>query len=161
MENFIFLIMILIFIFQGIANILKRREESRKEIPVPQEEEHYEVLPPREEEPITVPEETIPPLPEEWQEELPEVVEEPYQETVSRTEPKLTGSLRFRSPHFPISQEKAAEKIASLVPAVPYEREELIKIGYMAGLTTEKLKDGIILSTILGPPKAYKFMGRV
>ncbi|MBI2446978.1 MAG: hypothetical protein HYV48_00310 [Candidatus Omnitrophica bacterium] len=139
MENFIFLIMILIFIFQGIANILKRREESRKEIPVPQEEEHYEVLPPREEEPITVPEETIPPLPEEWQEELPEVkVEEPI-----------------------IYQEKAAEKIVSLEPAVPYEREELIKIGYMAGLTTEKLKDGIILSTILGPPKAYKFMGRV
>ena len=138
MENFIFLIMILIFIFQGIANILKRREESRKEIPVPQEEEHYEVLPPREEEPIPVPEETIPPLPEEWQEELPEVVEEPI-----------------------IYQEKAAEKIASLVPAVPYEREELIKIGHMAGFTTEKLKDGIILSTILGPPKAYKFMGRV
>ena len=139
MENFIFLIMILIFIFQGIANILKRREESRKEIPVPQEEEHYEVLPPREEEPIPVPEETIPPLPEEWQVDFPEVeVEEPI-----------------------IYQEKAAEKIASLVPAVPYEREELIKIGHMAGLTTEKLKDGIILSVILGPPKAYKFMGRV
>lgn len=131
MENLIFLIMILIFIFQGIANILKKQKEKQRQQPIPQEEEHYEVLPPQEEE-------TIPPLPEEWQEELPEVkVEEPI-----------------------IYQEKVAEKIVSLEPAVPYEREELIKIRYMAGLTTEKLKDGIILSTILGPPKAYKFMRR-
>lgn len=134
MENIIFLIMILIFIFQGIANILKKQKEKQSQQPIPQEEESYEVLPPREEEPIPVPEETIPPLTEEWQEELPEVkVEEP---------------------------EKVAEKIVSIEPAVPYEIEKFIKIRYMAGLTTEKLKDGIILSTILGPPKAYKFMGR-
>ncbi len=52
------------------------------------------------------------------------------------------------------------EKVALLEPAVPYEIKELVGIKYETEFTTERLKDGIILSTIIGPPKAYKFIRR-
>lgn len=91
----------------------------------------------QEDEPVLFPEEVISPLPEELEEELSE----------SQVE-------------FQIVPQKIEEKVVLLEPAVPYEIKELVGIKHETELTTERLKDGIILSTIIGPPKAYKFMRR-